>query len=437
MMNARDLCFGTGMPSRLDATIHSMAMVKSEGLRSVSIFCPEDMEEISRSYVQQRAVGTSTQHEASSRSHAVLRVEIVNASVLEARHSLDQARAKLPAYKNALDNITNVACKMLFDGQQRMLRQEEFTSSNGVYAAALGTDEQIWSPVEYDGWYISDMMVNDSDGAVAFRLEGAEGEPRTAKGWAEQLGVPELHYHTVFTKKRLDEPGLWESKHAALHAQKQAISEAMTNVQADIERASAALAEVMSSGPAALGGSLVMVDLAGADYDHRAGAPQKESAAINKSLLALKECLRALAGASTRPKFRDSKLTRLMEDALAPTVASGRRCRESISVMLVNVSPVERLEKMTLNSLRYGQLFAEGAAESAVGRPAPVAKRLAANRTVQKNTPCAPEVREEVQRIYREQCPEKTVEELEAILVKFSGREEELLRKVREKYLGA
>jgi len=47
-------------------------------------------------------------------------------------------------------------------------------------------------------------------------------------------------------------------------------------------------------------GGQVLVDLAGADYDHRAGAAQKESAAINKSLLALKECFRSLAKVSGR-----------------------------------------------------------------------------------------------------------------------------------------
>merc|ERR1712194_908667 len=115
-------------------------------------------------------------------------------------------------------------------------------------------------------------------------------------------------------------------------------------------------------GPASLGGSLMLVDLAGADYDHRVGAQQKESAEINKSLLALKECLRALANKSSqRPKFRDSKLTRIMEDSLAPSAASSRRCRESTSVMIVNVSPAALLEKMTLNTLRYGQMYAEGA----------------------------------------------------------------------------
>ena len=81
------------------------------------------------------------------------------------------------------------------------------------------------------------------------------------------------------------------------------------------------MAQAQARGGASVGGVLLLADLAGSDYDHRAGAAQKESAAINKSLLALKECLRSLAaapptkgggakggggGGGARPKFRDT-----------------------------------------------------------------------------------------------------------------------------------
>merc|ERR1712029_35239 len=55
------------------------------------------------------------------------------------------------------------------------------------------------------------------------------------------------------------------------------------------------LEQLKMNGPSALGGSMLLVDLAGADYDHRVGKAQKESIAINKSLLALKECFCALS----------------------------------------------------------------------------------------------------------------------------------------------
>merc|ERR1711972_486252 len=99
LQQAKDRFDETGLPSVADGTIHSACVTTSEGLRSLSIFCPEDLEGIGRSCVQKRAVGSSTQHEQSSRSHAILRIEIVTAALLEARRILDDAKALLPAYQ--------------------------------------------------------------------------------------------------------------------------------------------------------------------------------------------------------------------------------------------------------------------------------------------------------------------------------------------------
>lgn len=376
MHEARDSFDERGVPSRFNGTVHSTVVTRTERLRSVSIFSPEDLEEISRSYVQQRAVGTSTQHEQSSRSHAMLRIEVVNAALVEARQALDQARAQLPPLKNSLDNVTNVACKLLFDGPGHALMTQEVPPIDDPMAQLAQSDALIWDPVDLgpaqgDGCWLIAGSEGDAEG-TKFRLVGFPGEAKSSAGWAEHLGLPQLHYNKTFAKKHFDVPGLWESKHAALRAQKDRIQAALVAAEAEVQRTNATVAELMARGPASLGGSLVLVDLAGADYDHRAGRQQKESAAINKSLLALKECLRVIAkGTSQRPKFRDSKLTRLMEDSLAPTSASWRHCRESVSVMLVSVSPAAQLERMTLNALRYGQLFADGYAAGAASRAVP------------------------------------------------------------------
>lgn len=120
------------------------------------------------------------------------------------------------------------------------------------------------------------------------------------------------------------------------------------------------------------GGRLILVDLAGADSDSRSIGDdghtlieRKESQAINKSLLALKECIRALTtssqhNSSTARKaipFRNSSLTRVLEEVLTPVAKRGSR-----SVMLVNIGPEIDLKTKTINSLRYGQMF------SSVGR---------------------------------------------------------------------
>ena len=93
-----------------------------------------------------------------------------------------------------------------------------------------------------------------------------------------------------------------------------------------LENLSISLKEIEARSVSALGGKMVLVDLAGADYDHRSGKAQKETAAINKSLLALKEVFRSLNSPSTRrPRFRNSKLTRILEDSLCPTENSKRK----------------------------------------------------------------------------------------------------------------
>ena len=238
-----------------------------------------------------------------------------------------------------------------------------------------------------------------------------------------------------------DEGGvLWESTHASLRDQRLKLQKLLADAEEGVEAARAALTAA-SEGAAMtpLGGELVLVDLAGADYDHRAGAAQKESAAINTSLLALKECFRSLAQqiSGSRPKFRDSKLTRMLEDALSPTVKSERRNKTSVSVMLVNISPAAELQKGTINALRYGQLYAGGrsggASKAVLGKGASGGTRAGGPKPWQR-APCDPAILAALRAIYTEHVPEKTVEEVEAILKRFAGKEAVLLGKVRAKY---
>ena len=153
---------------------------------------------------------------------------------------------------------------------------------------------------------------------------------------------------------------------------------------------------------------------------------------INKSLLALKGCLRGIhleqqTGAKRKLPFRDSSITRLLEEVLIP-----KRGRDSDTVMLVNCAALARLEKKTVNSLRYGQLYAS----------ASVGANGTSSRGMSKNghrsaTSCDPRVLAEIRAIYAEFVPDKTSADVSAILGKFCGREEELLVKVRAKYRGA
>jgi kinesin family protein 18/19 len=96
-------------------------------------------------------------------------------------------------------------------------------------------------------------------------------------------------------------------------------------------------------------GKLSLIDLAGserASVTKNRGARLVEGANINKSLLALANCINALGknkGKGYVP-YRNSKLTRLLKDSL------GGNCR---TVMIANISPNSCCYEDTYNTLKY------------------------------------------------------------------------------------
>lgn len=94
-------------------------------------------------------------------------------------------------------------------------------------------------------------------------------------------------------------------------------------------------------------GKLSMIDLAGserASQTNNKGLRMIEGANINRSLLALGNCITALSSAVAFVPYRDSKMTRLLKDSL------GGNCR---TVMIANVSPLHVNYEDTHNTLKY------------------------------------------------------------------------------------
>jgi kinesin family protein 18/19 len=93
-----------------------------------------------------------------------------------------------------------------------------------------------------------------------------------------------------------------------------------------------------------------LIDLAGSERASRTknqGKQLVEGANINRSLLALGNCINALGAGYTEGKYvpyRDSKLTRLLKDSL------GGNCK---TVMISNVSPSTLSYEDTFNTLQY------------------------------------------------------------------------------------
>jgi kinesin family protein 2/24 len=81
-----------------------------------------------------------------------------------------------------------------------------------------------------------------------------------------------------------------------------------------------------------------------------------EGAEINKSLLALKECIRALGRKGSHLPFRASKLTQVLRDSFIGENA--RTC------MIAMISPGMQSCEHSLNTLRYADRVKELGAES-------------------------------------------------------------------------
>jgi len=288
--------------------LHSTVVTKAEGLRNLSIKNPDDLGKLSTTAIQSRSMGDSGQHDESSRSHCIIQLEVVTLDIMSARDKVEDMKGLIPALKNAMDNVMSKRWNQLLD------------------------------------------------------IESFDGSANT------------------FKLKEYEDENQWFKIKDALEVERSKLEKYLVKAEESVATAMAELTEKMQKHEA-LGGTLVLIDLAGADRDKRSsigGVEQaklkddlKQTANINKSLLALKECLRAVSKAPNAPKrapFRRSKLTRILQDALRPSSNSARSNKESESVMVVNVSPSDQMEKMTVNSLRYGQIFraaAEGDSSAA------------------------------------------------------------------------
>jgi len=87
-----------------------------------------------------------------------------------------------------------------------------------------------------------------------------------------------------------------------------------------------------------------------------------EGAEINKSLLALKECIRALDMRSSHVPFRASKLTMVLRDSFLDP-------HSSKIVMIACINPGSSSADHTLNTLRYAQRLKQGGSSDAYSNP--------------------------------------------------------------------
>ncbi|KAL3631890.1 Kinesin-like protein KIN-13B [Castilleja foliolosa] len=157
------------------------------------------------------------------------------------------------------------------------------------------------------------------------------------------VGLQEYRVSDVETVKELIEKGNATRSTGTTGANEES-SRSHAILQLTIKRS----VDGSESKPPRVVGKLSFIDLAGsergADTTDNDKQTRMEGAEINKSLLALKECIRALDNDQGHIPFRGSKLTEVLRDSF---VGNSR------TVMISCISPTSGSCEHTLNTLRY------------------------------------------------------------------------------------
>jgi hypothetical protein len=235
----------------------------------------EELRQELQEALKHRKTATSTVHDQSSRTHAVIELEIITKDLLDARDKVVERQSELvPVGKHATD--------VYIEEQSRAVIQIE----GGKFVP--NPDYQV-----------------DQTRIDAVEAKKAEFECRVKEA--------EEHESHVFTST------------AAVHQ--------------------------------CVGGKLVFVDLAGAEFLSSTTGPalkqtaqeKQEGKQINTDLLALKEVIRARSLGQSRIPYRSSPLTMVLRGHFKSSA-------DTHSAMILTVSPEANQYMATTNTLKYGDL---------------------------------------------------------------------------------
>ncbi|KAF4687912.1 hypothetical protein FOZ62_009642 [Perkinsus olseni] len=187
-------------------------------------------------------------------------------------------------------------------------------------------------------------------GGRAYDLLNRRSRLKVLEDASQEVQIPKLLVRRAITVDQLS---------SILYAGNSARTTFATTSNKDSSRSHAVCVISTSSerGPEA---RITLVDLAGSERAHDSQSHRLErrieGAEINKSLLALKECVRAVDSGRAHIPFRASKLTMVLRDAF---LHEGARM-----VMIACIKPGQRSGDHTLNTLRYAARLKRSSAGS-------------------------------------------------------------------------
>lgn len=218
--------------------------------------------------------------------------------------------------------------------------------SKGIYALVA---QDVFLLLQTSAYQKLDLQVY----GTFFEIYG--GKVYDLLNWKKQLQVLEDgHQRVQVVGLREQEVCCVEDLLRLVERGKSCRTSGQTSVNAHSSRSHAVLQIILKS-RGNLHGKFSLVDLAGnergADTAKANRKRQLEGADINKSLLALKECIRALGRNKPHTPFRASKLTQVLRDSFIG--------HNSSTCMIATISPGMSSCENTLNTLRYANRVKE------------------------------------------------------------------------------
>eukprot|EP00930_Biecheleria_cincta_P084959 TRINITY_DN74381_c0_g1_i1.p1 TRINITY_DN74381_c0_g1~~TRINITY_DN74381_c0_g1_i1.p1 ORF type:complete len:805 (-),score=121.59 TRINITY_DN74381_c0_g1_i1:29-2443(-) len=260
---------------------------------SVQVSSSEDLEDILRKGLAQRAVGSSSSHDQSSRSHAHLEIEIVNSALVRAREAAMQAESLVhPAGKRKDELMVDLG----LNGKLVEYSKNEV----GKHQIIPKCDEDNASMTMEEWFALHEKLVSEAIQAID-DCKKLSADLQQAKDLEQMI-----------------------------------VARGPTCLCAKVN-----LVDLAGN------------DFDKRDIGETHSMQQRnESNIINRDLLALKECISGIAVKGTKIPFRNSNLTRVLQKALLPSNHEG-----TTTLMLATVSPDAAAKVSTLNTLRYAQIL--------------------------------------------------------------------------------
>lgn len=225
-------------------------------------------------------------------------------------------------------------------------KQQNF--KNGIYARVASDVFAFLSQTPYKGNLLVSVSFFEIYGKLAFDLLAKKQRLRVledGKQVVQVVGLTETSVNKVDDILDLIKKGSMER------------TSGQTSANANSSRSHAVFQVILrkASGARNVEGKFSLIDLAGnergADNSKSNRQTRQEGADINKSLLALKECIRALGKKGKHCPFRESILTKILRDSFIGE--KSRTCM--IALISSSVGSVDH----TLNTLRYADRVKE------------------------------------------------------------------------------